>query len=148
MTGLCSKPLTEVEEFPMSDAYGQPYQQVVSKAEPGQRNWLVMMDYIFYIVLALVVVGFLYYFYTFRNYALLYAPFLLQAAGTTIMISLVSMVLATIFGFIGALGRLPTFGIGPFNSNGDRQVVRGPSNPVAILPGGLGVATLLSNAGF
>ena len=132
----------------MSDAYGQPYQQVVSKAEPGQRNWLVMLDYIFYIALALVVVGFLYYFYTFRTYALLYAPFLLQAAGTTIMISLVSTVLATIFGFIGALGRLSRFVIVRSIATVYVEVVRGTPILVQLLLWGFGVATLLSNAGF
>jgi len=147
-TGLCSKPLTEVEEFLMSDAYGQPYQQVVSKAEPGQRNWLVMLDYIFYIALALVVAGFLYYFYIFRDYALLYAPFLLQAAGTTIMISLVSTVLATIFGFIGALGRLSRFVIVRSIATVYVEVVRGTPILVQLLLWGFGVATLLSNAGF
>jgi len=81
----------------MSDVLGQPYQQAVTKAEPRPRSWLVILDYIFYIALVLAAVGFLYYIYIFRDYALLYAPFLLQAAGTTIMISLVSMVLATIF---------------------------------------------------
>ena len=132
----------------MSDAYGQPYQQVVSKAEPGQRNWLVILDYIFYIVLALVVVGFLYYFYIFRDFALLYAPFLLQAAGTTIMISLVSMVLATIFGFIGALGRLSRFVIVRSIATVYVEVVRGTPILVQLLLWGFGVATLLSNAGF
>jgi len=132
----------------MSDAYGQPYQQVVSKAEPEQRNWLVILDYVFYIALVLTSVGFLYYIYIFRNYALLYAPFLLQAAGTTIMISLVSMVLATIFGFIGALGRLSRFVIVRSIATVYVEVVRGTPILVQLLLWGFGVATLLSNAGF
>ncbi len=132
----------------MSDAYGQPYQQVVSKAEPKQRNWLVMLDYIFYIALALGLAGFLYYFYIFRTYALLYSPFLLQAAGTTIMISLVSMVLATIFGFLGALGRLSRFAIVRSIASVYVEVIRGTPILVQLLFWSFGVGTVLSNAGF
>jgi len=132
----------------MSDVYGQPYQQAVSTAEPRPHNWLVILDYIFYIALALAAVGFLYYIYIFRDYALLYAPFLLQAAGTTIIISLVSMVLATIFGFIGALGRLSRFTILRSIATVYVEVVRGTPILVQLLLWGFGVATLLSNAGF
>ena len=132
----------------MSEVIERPYQQTFSKAEPGQRNWLVVLDYIFYIVLALVVAGFLYYFYTFRTYALLYAPFLLQAAGTTIMISLVSMVLATIFGFIGALGRLSRFAIVRSIAIVYVEVVRGTPILVQLLLWGFGIGAVLSNAGF
>lgn len=132
----------------MSDVYGQSYQQAVSKTEPRPQNWLVILDYVFYIALALAAVGFLYYIYIFRNYALLYAPFLLQAAGTTIMISLVSMVLATIFGFIGALGRLSRFVIVRSIATVYVEVVRGTPILVQLLLWGFGVATLLSNAGF
>jgi polar amino acid transport system permease protein len=132
----------------MSDVYGQSYQQAVSKTEPRPQNWLVILDYVFYIALALAIVGFLYYVYIFRDYALLYAPFLLQAAGTTIMISLVSMVLATIFGFIGALGRLSRFVIVRSLATVYVEVVRGTPILVQLLLWGFGVATLLSNAGF
>jgi len=132
----------------MSDVYRQPYQQAVITAEPRPHNWLVILDYIFYIALALAAVGFLYYIYIFRDYALLYAPFLLQAAGTTIMISLVSMVLATIFGFIGALGRLSRFTLLRSIATVYVEVVRGTPILVQLLLWGFGVATLLSNAGF
>jgi len=132
----------------MSDVYGQPYQQTVSKTEPRPRNWLVMLDYIFYIALALGLAGFLYYFYIFRTYALLYAPFLLQAAGITIMISLVSMVLATIFGFLGALGRLSRFAIVRSIATVYVEVIRGTPILVQLLFWSFGIGTVLSNAGF
>ncbi len=132
----------------MSDVYRQPYQQAISKAEPRPQNWLVLLDYIFYIVLALGLVGFFYYLYTFRAYVILYSPFLLQAAGTTIMISLVSMVLATIFGFIGALGRLSRFAIFRTIATVYVEVIRGTPILVQLLLWGFGVGTVLSNAGF
>jgi polar amino acid transport system permease protein len=132
----------------MSDVYGQPYQQAVSKTETRPRGWLVMLDYIFYIALALVLAGFLYYFYIFRTYAILYSPFLLQAAGVTIMISLVSMVLATIFGFLGALGRLSRFAIVRSIATVYVEVIRGTPILVQLLFWSFGVGTVLSNAGF
>jgi polar amino acid transport system permease protein len=132
----------------MSDVYGQPYQQAASKTEPRPRNWLVMLDYIFYVALALVLAGFLYYFYIFRIYALLYSPFLLQAAGVTIMISLVSMVLATIFGFLGALGRLSRFAIVRSIATVYVEVIRGTPILVQLLFWSFGIGTVLSNAGF
>lgn len=132
----------------MSDVYRQRYEQAFAKVEPRPQNWLVAIDYIFYVALALGLAGFLYYFYTFRAYALLYSPFLLQAAGTTIMISLVSMVLATIFGFIGALGRLSRFAVFRTIAAVYVEVIRGTPILVQLLLWGFGVGTVLSNAGF
>jgi len=132
----------------MSDVYKQPYRQAVTKVEPRPQNKLVVLDYIFYIALALGLAGFLYYLYTFRAYALLYSPFLLQAASTTIMISLVSMVLAIIFGFIGALGRLSRFAIFRTIATVYVEVIRGTPILVQLLFWSFGVGTVLSNAGF
>lgn len=132
----------------MSDVYRQPYQQAVAKIEPRSRNWLVVLDYIFYIVLALGLTGFLYYLYSFRAYAILYSPFLLQAAGTTVMISLTSMVLATIFGFTGALGRLSRFAIFRTIAIVYVEVVRGTPILVQLLLWVYGIGAVLSNAGF
>src|SRR5690348_6442221 len=73
------------------------------------RNWLVILDYVFYAAIPAALVGLGFYFYHFRASVNLYFPFFLGAAGLTIVISLISMILATIFGFIGALGRLSRF---------------------------------------
>jgi len=107
-----------------------------------------MLDYFFYTALALVLAGFLYYFYIFRIYAILYSPFLLQAAGITIMISLVSTVLATIFGFLGALGRLSRFAIVRSIATVYVEVIRGTPILVQLLFWSFGIGTVLSNAGF
>src|SRR5205814_1448217 len=84
-------------------------QQPLIQAEPKSRNWLVILDYVFYLVLIVGVAAFGYYLYSYRDIITLYLPFLLQAAGLTIGLSVVSMVLAVIFGFIGAIGRLSRF---------------------------------------
>jgi len=132
----------------MSDVYRQSYQQAITKVEPRPQYWLIALDYIFYIVLALGLVGFLYYLYTFRAYAILYSPFLLQAAGTTITIAIISMVLATIFGFIGALGRLSRFALFRTIAAVYVEVVRGTPILVQLLLWVYGIGAVLSNAGF
>src|SRR2546423_15420784 len=82
-------------------------QLIQTKLRP--RNWLVVLDYVFYLVLIVSVAAFGYYLYSYRDIITLYLPFLLQAAGLTVGLSVVSMVLAVIFGFIGAIGRLSRF---------------------------------------
>src|SRR6266436_4437263 len=84
-------------------------EQIIRKAEPRPRNRLVILDYIFYVVLVAAVAGFLYYLYSHGDIITLYLPYLIQAAGVTIGISVVSAILAIIFGFIGAICRLSRF---------------------------------------
>src|SRR6266567_1505105 len=79
------------------------------KSERKSRNWLVILDYLFYAILAAAVLGFIYYLYSYRDTIALDLPFLLQGAIVTIILSLVSMVFAMILGFLGALGRLSRF---------------------------------------
>ena len=76
--------------------------------------WLTVLNSLFYVLVVVAVAAFLYYLNTFQvskdtdrqGKLILYFPILLEGAGVTIVISIVSMVLATIFGFVGALGRL------------------------------------------
>ncbi|HEY3993352.1 MAG TPA: hypothetical protein VGM01_10785, partial [Ktedonobacteraceae bacterium] len=74
--------------------------------EPKPRRWLVILDYLFYLLLLLVIVGFVYYIYYYLSTPLIvtlsgklpmviWVPILLQKTGTTLFISLTSMVLAT-----------------------------------------------------
>ena len=83
--------------------------QSITGVEPKTRNWLPVINALYYVVLALLLLGFGYYLYLNLSLITLYLPFLLQAAGVTIGISVVSMVLAVIFGLIGALARLSRF---------------------------------------
>ena len=87
-------------------------QQTLTNVEtkPRSRGWLVLLDYLFYILLVAFLAIFVYYFYSYRQYVATYLPsFIEQGAVTTIYVSIISMILATIFGFIGALGRLSRF---------------------------------------
>src|SRR5207253_8924562 len=78
----------------------------------------------------------------------LYLPFLLQAAALTIGLSAVSMVLAVIFGFIGATGRLSRFAPVRWIATVYVEVVRGTPILVQLLLWYYGVGSVLSNVGF
>jgi polar amino acid transport system permease protein len=134
----------------MSDVYRQRYsaQTQVATEEPKSRNWLVILDYVFYVLLAAALAAFLYYLYTFRDTITLFLPFLLQAAGLTIILSVVSMVLAVIFGFIGALGRLSRFAPLRWIATVYVEVIRGTPILVQLLLWGFGIGFVLSQIGF
>ena len=118
------------------------------QAEPKPRNWLVILDYVFYILLIIGVAAFCYYLYTNLNTITLYLPFLLQAAGLTIGLSVVSMVLAVIFGFIGTVGRLSPFAPIRWIAAVYVEVVRGTPILVQLLLWYFGVGQALSMLGF
>ncbi len=134
----------------MSDVYRQRYsaQTPAATEEPKSRNRLLILDYVFYVLLAAALAAFLYYLYTFRDTITLFLPFLLQAAGLTIILSVVSMVLAVIFGFIGALGRLSRFAPLRWIATVYVEVIRGTPVLVQLLLWGFGIGFVLSEVGF
>jgi len=73
---------------------------------------------------------------------------LLQGAGATIVISLISMVLATIFGFIGAMGRLSRFAVFRWIATIYVEVIRGTPILVQLFLWGFGISAILTAAGF
>jgi His/Glu/Gln/Arg/opine family amino acid ABC transporter permease subunit len=99
-------------------------------------------------VLAVAILGFGYYLYLNLGLITLYLPFLLQAAGVTVGISVVSMVLAVIFGLIGALARLSRFAFIRAIAIVYVEVVRGTPILVQLLLWYYGIGQLLSKAGF
>src|SRR5712692_584011 len=134
----------------MSDVYRQRYsaQTPAATEEPKSRNWLVILDYVFYVLLAAALAAFLYYLYTFRDTITLFLPFLLQAAGLTIILSVVIMVLAVLFGFIGVVGRLPLFAPLRWIATVYVEVRRGTPILVQLLLWGFGIGFVLSQIGF
>ena len=123
-------------------------QQAMPGVEPKTRNWLPVINTIYYVVLAAALLGFGYYLYNNLSLITLYLPFLLQAAGLTIGISIVSAVLAVIFGLIGALARLSRFAPVRAIALVYVEVVRGTPILVQLLFWFFGVGQLLSNHGF
>jgi His/Glu/Gln/Arg/opine family amino acid ABC transporter permease subunit len=99
-------------------------------------------------VLALLLLGFGYYLYLNLNLITLYLPFLLQAAGVTVGISVVSMVLAVILGLIGALAILSRFAPLRWIAIVYVEVVRGTPIFVQLLLWYYGIGKVLSTLGF
>jgi His/Glu/Gln/Arg/opine family amino acid ABC transporter permease subunit len=93
-------------------------------------------------------VGFALYLYSNRDIIVVDFPILLQGAGATIVISLISMVLATIFGFIGAMGRLSRFAVFRWIAAIYVEVIRGTPILVQLFLWGFGISALLTVAGF
>ncbi len=123
-------------------------QQIITGVEPRSRNWLPILNVLFYVALAVAVVALGLYFYAHFGLITLYLPFLLQAAVLTIGISVVSMVLAMIFGFLGALGRLSRFAPLRAIAIVYVEVVRGTPILVQLLLWYFGIGQLLSRLGF
>ncbi|HXL35805.1 MAG TPA: amino acid ABC transporter permease [Ktedonobacteraceae bacterium] len=122
--------------------------QTITTVEPKTRNWLPVINALYYVVLAIALLGFGYYLYSNLGLITLYLPFLLQAAGLTIGISAVSMVLAVIFGLIGALARLSRFAPIRAIAIVYVEVVRGTPILVQLLLWYFGIGRLLSTHGF
>jgi polar amino acid transport system permease protein len=122
--------------------------QTIAGVEPRTRNWLPVINALYYVVLAIAILGFGYYLFLNLDLIILYLPFLLQAAGVTVGISVVSMVLAVIFGLIGALARLSRFAPIRMIALVYVEVVRGTPILVQLLLWYYGIGQLLSTHGF
>lgn len=114
----------------------------------GTRSSLNALNYSFYIILALAILGFLYYLYSYRDFLLLDLPVLLKGAGLTIVLSIMSIILATIFGLIGALARRSRIAPIRWLAFIYVEVIRGSPILVQLLLWGFGVSTALSTLGF
>src|SRR6266516_1596080 len=119
--------------------------------EPTTSAWHTVSNALFYVVVLVDVGVFVYYLYTFergKGLVTLYLPVLLDGAKVTMIVSILSIVLATIFGFIGALGRLSRFAPIRWLATVYVEVVRGTPILVQLLLWYYGVGYVLSNLGF
>ena len=125
-------------------------QQTFNRAESKSKaqSWLVLLDYLFYLVLVAFLAGFALYLYSNRDIIIIDFPTLLQGAGATIVISLISMVLAAAFGFIGAMGRLSRFAVFRWIAAVYVEVIRGTPILVQLFLWGFGISALLVQVGF
>ena len=128
----------------------QQTQQSLSHTEvkPKSQSWLIILDILFYLLLVAFLVGFVLYLYSYRDTIVIDLPILLQGAGATIVISVFSAVLATIFGFIGAMGRLSRFAIFRSIAAIYVEVIRGTPILVQLFLWGFGISAVLSSIGF
>src|SRR5205085_4902131 len=119
--------------------------------EPKTPVWLTVLNSLFYVAVVVAVGAFIYYLYTFQRdqgKLFLYLNYLLGGAIATIVISIISIVLATIFGFIGTLGRLSHFAPIRWIAATYVEVVRGTPILVQLLLLYYGLGAVLSNIGF
>ncbi len=119
--------------------------------EPSTSVWHTVSNGLYYVVVLVAVGVFVYYLYTFqRDQGLLtlYLPVLFDGVRVTFIVSILSMVLATIFGFIGALGRLSRFVPIRWLATVYVEVVRGTPILVQLLLWYYGVGAVLSQIGF
>ncbi|GAC1433485.1 MAG: hypothetical protein NVSMB54_31140 [Ktedonobacteraceae bacterium] len=114
----------------------------------GSRSSYTALNYGFYLILTLAIAEFLYYLYSYRDFLLLDLPVLLQGAGLTIILSIISMIFATLFGLIGALARLSRFAPIRWLAFIYVEIIRGSPILVQLLLWGYGVSTALSIVGF
>ncbi len=118
------------------------------EAEPRSRSWLVLLDYLFFVLLAVFLLGIIYYFYSYRALVLIDFPVLIQGAGTTIFLSVTSMVLAAILGFLGAMGRLSRIALFRWIAFVYVEVVRGTPILVQLYLWGYVLSGALNGIGF
>jgi His/Glu/Gln/Arg/opine family amino acid ABC transporter permease subunit len=118
------------------------------KPKRWPRTGLVVLDKLFYVVAIAAVIWFIYYLLSFQKYLLLYTPFFFQYAGATLVIALISMVFATIFGFIGAVGRRSRFFVFRWLATVYVEVIRGTPALVQLLIWYYGIGLVLGNLGF
>ena len=119
--------------------------------QPGlwrMRSSTTALNYSFYIVLTLAILAFLYYLYSYRDFLLLDLPVMLEGAGLTIVLTILSMILATIFGLTGAFARRSRFAPIRWLAYLYVEVIRGSPILVQLLLWGYGVSLALSNIGF
>ena len=123
-------------------------QQAMHKSEQKPRVWLSILDKFFYVVLVAALGAFVYYLYTFRDTIVLDLPVWLQGAAVTVVLTVTSIILATIFGFIGALCRLSRVRILRWLAFAYVELIRGTPILVQLLLWGFGVNIALANIGF
>jgi len=120
----------------------------VTELKPKSRPWLVIFDILFYVLLAAFLLAVIYYFYSYRGIVALDVPVMLQGAALTIFLSVTSMILAAIFGFIGALGRLSRFFLVRWIALIYVEVVRGTPILVQLFLWGYAISGALTQIGF
>ncbi len=120
---------------------------LINGTAPQKQRSLRWLDYCFYVVVALAAIGFAYYLFSFRRLVFLYGPLLLQATVTTLLISVVSMILAIAMGGLGVWGRLSKFPPVYWLATVYVEVIRGTPTLVQLLLWGFGIGGLMSNLG-
>jgi polar amino acid transport system permease protein len=122
--------------------------QLFPASPTAGHKWLRWLDYGFYLLVALAFLGFGNYLFSNRSTIALYGPFLFRATLVTVLISLVSMLLAMGMGGLGAWGRLSRFAPIQGLATLYVEVIRGTPTLVQLLLWGFGIGGFMSQLGF
>src|SRR6266567_3488078 len=93
----------------MEHQYQPGAAQTMTKTKSAARKaklWWDIFNNLFYVVAVLALLAFAYYLFSFQHLLVLYFPIFLQATVVTLVVALISLFFAVIFGLIGAMGRL------------------------------------------
>jgi len=135
----------------MADILKQPSSDLSARF-PKIKRWpqtgLMLLDKSFYLVAIAALAWFVYYLNSYHHYLVLYFPLFVQFGVNTLIIALISMVFATIFGFLGALGRLSRFAALRWLATSYVEVIRGTPLYVQLLIWYYVVGQFLTNVGF
>lgn len=135
----------------MADTYRQRRFLGLGKSTGSRElpeHWMVVLDYLYYVLLAAIIIAFCYYLFYYQKLVTLYLPVFLQGLLTTLIISVISMLLATVLGLFGAFGRLSRFKIVRAIATVYVEIVRGTPMLVQLLLWSYGVGNAFSNIGF
>ncbi|HEY4389409.1 MAG TPA: amino acid ABC transporter permease [Ktedonobacteraceae bacterium] len=119
-----------------------------ARSEARKRILLLALDILFFIVSFALVLAFCYYLYSYRQLLVLYLPVFLDGLRVTIWISLVSVVLAIIFGLLGAFARLSRFAVVRWLAMTYVEVIRGTPILVQLLLWYFGFGAVLTQIGI
>jgi His/Glu/Gln/Arg/opine family amino acid ABC transporter permease subunit len=119
-----------------------------ARVQASKRALLLALNVLFFLVAALLVLAFLLYLYSYHELLTLYLPVFLSGLGVAVWISLVSVVLAVIFGLLGAFGRLSRFVVVRWIVTAYVEVVRGTPVLVQMLLWYFGVGAVLTQIGL
>lgn len=124
--------------------------QTLTKTRSARKTniWLDIFNKLFYVVAVLALLAFAYYLFSYQHFLVLFFPVFLQATGVTLVIAIISLFFAVIFGLIGAMGRLSHNRIFYAITTAYVEVVRGTPILVQLLLWYYGVGLLLANLGF
>jgi His/Glu/Gln/Arg/opine family amino acid ABC transporter permease subunit len=135
----------------MESQYQQGATQSVTQTRSAARKMKLLFDIfnnLFYIVAVFALLIFAYYLFSFQHLLLLYFPIFLQATVVTLVVALISLFFAVIFGLIGAMGRLSHNRIVHAIATAYVEIVRGTPVLVQLLLWFYGLALLFGNLGF
>jgi His/Glu/Gln/Arg/opine family amino acid ABC transporter permease subunit len=135
----------------MEHQYQPGAAQTLTKTRSAAQKaklWFDIFNNLFYVVAVLALLAFAYYLFSFQHLLVLYFPIFLQATIVTLVVALISLFFAVIFGLIGAMGRLSRNPIIYGIATTYVEVIRGTPVLVQLLLWYFAVSLFFTSLGF